>query len=101
MLTCFSKYYFGVECPGCGAQRSFLSLLHGDFLESLALYPALIPFMLFTLVGVLSMVKSFKISLKWVVVLAIFTFLIMIIHYILKVTGNAPWYYEAASCFHP
>ena len=101
MLTCFSKQYFGVECPGCGAQRSFICLLHGDILDSLALFPALIPFMVFAIVAGMSMFKFFKIEVRWVLILAIVTFVIMLGHYILKITGNAPWYDHAASCFHP
>lgn len=100
MLTCFSKYYLGIECPGCGSQRSLISLFRGDFLDSLALFPALIPFMAFSILGVMSMFKFFKIDIKWVLVLAIITFVIMIGHYILKMTGNAPWYNHASECFH-
>ncbi len=101
MLTCLSKQFFGIECPGCGVQRSALSFVHGDFMESLALFPALVPFTMFVVIGILSIVKPLKINLKFVLVLAIFTFSIMVIHYILKITGNAPWYDEAASHFHP
>lgn len=101
MLTCFSKQYFGVECPGCGIQRSALSMLRGDFLESLALYPALIPFILFSVVGILSLFKTFKINTRWVLILAIITTVIMLTQYVLKMTGNAPWYYEAAANFQP
>jgi hypothetical protein len=49
LLPCPSKYYFGVDCPGCGMQRSMMELLRGNFTESLKMYPALLP-ILFTLV---------------------------------------------------
>ena len=42
-IPCFFKHYFGIECPGCGFQRSLWALLQGDLAESLRLYPALIP----------------------------------------------------------
>ena len=32
-----------MDCPGCGIQRSFLKLIHGDFIESFELFPALLP----------------------------------------------------------
>lgn len=48
MLACPNKVFFGLECPGCGMQRSIIELLKGNFLESLKLYPALLP-ILFTL----------------------------------------------------
>lgn len=41
--ACFYKKYLGVECPGCGMQRSFIELLKGNFVESFVLYPALLP----------------------------------------------------------
>ncbi len=100
MLTCFSKYYFGIECPGCGVQRSFICLIRGDFMDSLALYPALLPFILFSVVGTLSLFKNIHINSKWIVGLALGTTIIMLGHYVLKVTGNAPWYDHAAACFH-
>jgi ABC-type transport system involved in cytochrome c biogenesis permease component len=100
VLTCFSKYYFGVECPGCGAQRSAVCLFRGEWLDSLALYPALIPFFIFMVVAVLSVIKSIKMSTRWVLIMAMVTFGIMIVHYIMKVSGMAPWYYEASNHFH-
>jgi hypothetical protein len=48
MLTCPSKHFFHVDCPGCGLQRSLVALLEGDLTRSFQLYPATIP-MLFTL----------------------------------------------------
>jgi hypothetical protein len=49
LLTCPSKRFFHLDCPGCGLQRSFVALLEGDLIQSLQLYPATIP-MLFTLI---------------------------------------------------
>ena len=34
---------FGIDCPGCGFQRSCIALLKGDVMKSVALYPATIP----------------------------------------------------------
>ena len=42
-LPCPFKYLTGVDCPGCGFQRSLLALLQGDLSRSLHLYPATIP----------------------------------------------------------
>jgi hypothetical protein len=70
-------------------------------LDSLALYPALIPFIVFSVVGLMSLFKTFKITTKWVLILAVITTVIMLTHYVLKITGNAPWYDEAAAHFHP
>lgn len=48
LFTCFFKAHFGLECPGCGLQRAFISLLRGHLSESLHYHAALIPF-LFTI----------------------------------------------------
>lgn len=46
MLPCPVKSLFGVDCPGCGMQRSFIELIRGNIGDSFLLYPALIPVML-------------------------------------------------------
>jgi hypothetical protein len=45
-LPCLIKKTFHVVCPGCGLQRSFIALLHGDILQSIQFYPALFPFII-------------------------------------------------------
>lgn len=36
---CGSRALFGIECPGCGLTRSFVSLAGGDLRESLSFHP--------------------------------------------------------------
>ncbi len=48
MMTCYYKQLSGIDCPGCGMQRSFIQLLQGHLQESFISYPALLP-VLFTL----------------------------------------------------
>lgn len=43
LLTCPFKYLTGIDCPGCGFQRSLIALVQGNFHQSLALYPPTIP----------------------------------------------------------
>ncbi|MBL4604087.1 MAG: DUF2752 domain-containing protein, partial [Flavobacteriaceae bacterium] len=40
MLPCYSKQLFGVDCLGCGLQRSFILLTKGEFIEAFKMYPA-------------------------------------------------------------
>ena len=47
MFPCLSKTLFGIECLGCGFQRSFLMLLQGDYSGSFKMYPALLTTFLF------------------------------------------------------
>lgn len=50
--TCTIKSTTGVDCPGCGMQRSFIALLRGDFGEAWDMYPPLFP-LLITLILIL------------------------------------------------
>lgn len=43
MLPCFTKKIFGIDCPGCGIQRSLLFLAKGDFMAAFEMYPAIYP----------------------------------------------------------
>jgi hypothetical protein len=45
MLPCLSKQVLGMECPGCGLQRSIVLLLQGDIGASVQMYPGLLPMM--------------------------------------------------------
>lgn len=49
LIPCPLKYLTGIDCPGCGFQRSVIELIHGNFNRSLRLYPAAIPLMLLTI----------------------------------------------------
>jgi hypothetical protein len=60
MMPCFYKQVFGMDCPGCGMQRSFIQLLKGEFVASFKMYPALLP-VLFTL-GLTVVHLSFKLK---------------------------------------
>jgi len=88
MLPCFYKKYFGFDCPGCGMQRSFLALINGDFTESFMLYPALIPIiMLFTFLA-LHIKFKFTFGAKALKLWFVFTCLIIMTSYVLKLTQN-------------
>lgn len=43
MLPCGFKYFFGIDCPGCGLQRSIILLLQGNVWASIQMYPPLLP----------------------------------------------------------
>jgi hypothetical protein len=46
LLPCPFKKLTGIDCPGCGFQRSVIALLKGNLSQSLHLYPAAIPLLL-------------------------------------------------------
>ena len=49
LLPCPIKVVTGVDCPGCGFQRSLLALLQGRWNESYQLYPPTVPLILLLL----------------------------------------------------
>jgi hypothetical protein len=47
MFPCLSKTLFGLQCLGCGFQRSLVLLLRGEFSAAFQMYPALFTTLLF------------------------------------------------------
>ncbi len=60
-LKCPFKIIIQIDCPGCGAQRSIIALLQGNFKESFILYPAIFPMLLFLFYSLFS--KNFKFNM--------------------------------------
>lgn len=86
MLPCFSKTFFGFTCLGCGLQRSFLLLIHGDFFGAFKMYPAIFTLILLFFTVCLSLVVKFKNSKKIISRLAYINLTLMIINYLIKLT---------------
>lgn len=88
MLECHYKKYLGIECPGCGAQRSFVQLIKGELVESFLLFPALIPVMFtFVFLG-LHLVFKFKHGAKILVYSFSISAALMVINFIYKLCVN-------------
>ena len=81
---CFYKSAFGVECPGCGMQRAFIALLRGHLLESLQLYPALIPTFILMAFLVIHIFFKLKNGAKILLYMFIFNTAIIVISYLYK-----------------
>ncbi|MFB6306028.1 MAG: DUF2752 domain-containing protein [Flavobacteriales bacterium] len=60
MQQCSFLEYLGMPCPGCGIQRSVLLLVKGEFLNSLIMYPALIPIFILLIYLLLHLKFRFK-----------------------------------------
>lgn len=84
MLPCFTKQFFGVDCPGCGLQRSLLFLFKGEFVEAFKMYPAIYP--MITLFSFLLIGKFLKIKFTNYItnVLMVTTVGAILINYALK-----------------
>ncbi len=84
MLPCLSKRLFGVDCIGCGMQRSVVLLLKGEFMAAFYMYPAIYP--LLTLLVFISFNFFVQFKNDWVIKMSlmIITALTMIVSYIIK-----------------
>ena len=84
MFPCLSKTLFGIECLGCGFQRSFILFLHGDFIASFKMYPALITTFLFLGIIAFSIIQKNKKSNNLIFASAVLNGVFMIAGYIYK-----------------
>lgn len=84
MLDCYWKSTYGIECFGCGFQRSAKLLLEGDVLGSIIMFPALIPFIITIIYTLLHLNLKFKNGARHIVILFSVTVSIMLISYFYK-----------------
>ena len=84
MLPCAYKSIFGIDCPGCGFQRSLIALLKGDFVHSFILYQATVPLILTGLFLIVDSRYHFENSKRIRRVLYILLGLIVIVSYSFK-----------------
>ncbi|WP_461789979.1 DUF2752 domain-containing protein [Pedobacter sp.] len=85
LLTCPFKSLTGLDCPGCGFQRSFIALLKGNLGQSLKFYPATLPFIALLVYMLLHLKFDFKNGAFVLKLMYIFVSSIIIINYIYKV----------------
>lgn len=86
MLPCMSKKLFGIDCPGCGMQRSLSMVARGEFLDAFSMFPAIYTTILLFFFLLLHFIdRSHKYN-KIIVTLAITNAVIMIIAYIYKMS---------------
>jgi hypothetical protein len=81
-----NKKLFGIECPGCGSQRSFFMLINGEFSAVFHIFPAIYSTLLLFLFLGLHFIDKSRDYQKIIIGLAIINALIMIISYIYKIT---------------
>ena len=85
-LPCLSQVIFHADCPGCGFQRSAIALLRGQVGQSLQLYPALLPMLLFFAFLIADRYYHFKHSKKITQIGLALLFIIIFVSYIIKLT---------------
>ena len=87
MLPCMNKKLFGVECFGCGTQRSLALLLKGDFVGAFNMYPAIFTTLLFFVVVGLHFIDKSRNYHKAIISLAVINAIIMVVSYFYRVTN--------------
>jgi hypothetical protein len=92
MIPCPYFYYFGIECLGCGFQRSVLSLIEFNLAKSIQYFPGLIPFILFSILELLRVIGlRWKNQNRLTMVFGLAAFGIQLVNYFLRVFGLIPW----------
>jgi len=84
MLPCFSKQLFGLDCPGCGLQRSLLFLVKGEFKDAFEIYPAIYAIMALVTFILFDLTMKFKYGYAIKIALSIFTIAAILVSYIIK-----------------
>lgn len=84
MLPCLNKKLFGIDCMGCGMQRSISLIFHGNFVEAFYMYPAIYTLILLFGVIAINTFKNFKYANKIIIILAILNVIIIIGNFIMK-----------------
>lgn len=84
MLPCLNKKLFGIECLGCGFQRSLLYVIKGDFIAAFNVYPAIFTLLITAFFLLLHLKFKFKNSRKIIIILATINVLFIVVSYVIK-----------------
>ena len=84
MLRCPIKSLVGIDCPGCGFQRSVLLLLHGDVIGSVRQYPATMTILLMFAFLILHLKFKYTHGATVLKYIFIFNAVIITVNYIIK-----------------
>jgi len=85
MLPCLNKKLFGVECFGCGIQRSVILLFQGEFIAAFKMYPAIYTLILFVGFLILNLFYKFKYAERIKLILVVLNVVIIVTSYIIKI----------------
>jgi hypothetical protein len=85
MLPCLTKKFLGIECFGCGLQRSVILLFQGEFMAAFYMYPAIYTLILFAGFLVINLFYNFKYAEKIKLILVVLNVVIIVISYIIKI----------------
>ncbi|MEO9513819.1 MAG: DUF2752 domain-containing protein [Flavobacteriaceae bacterium] len=84
MLPCLSKRVFGIECPGCGFQRSIHLLFHGEFVAAFKMYPAIYPIFALLTFLLINSFNKIKFANQITITLGIMSAAFILINFLIK-----------------
>ena len=84
MLPCLNKQIFGIDCPGCGAQRAFFLVFQGEFNAAFKMFPAVYYLIILISFLIVNLFVKFKNDWHLKIGLIIFNAVIIIAAYIYK-----------------
>jgi len=88
MLPCLNKKLLGVECIGCGLQRSVALLFKGQLVDAFYMYPAIYPMIFLFVFIIFDYFLTIKNSEKIKISLAALILIAAVTNYILKIFVN-------------
>lgn len=84
LLPCINKEIFGMECYGCGGQRSLMLLLNGHFQDAFFMFPAIYTIIILLFFVVINIFYKFKYDFIIKIGLLILNAAIMLVSYAVK-----------------
>ena len=88
LLPCLNKKLLGIECFGCGFQRSLLLVFQGKFTEAFFMYPAIYPLSILTIFLIFKMFYKVKYDEKIKLFLVVLSLSTIFISYVIKLNGS-------------
>ena len=83
-LPCIHKFVTGHDCPGCGMQRAIVALLRGNVVESVKIYPPLIPITIMLILLIVHLIFKLKHGAKMLTYLFIINVIIILGNFLYK-----------------
>lgn len=84
LLPCLNKEIFGLDCYGCGGQRSFLLLLKGEFSAAFQMFPAIYTLLILLIFVLINLFFKFKYDYTIKIGLVLVNAAILVINYVIK-----------------
>lgn len=88
LLACPFKQTFGIDCPGCGLQRSVIALMRGDIGASFKFYPPTLPILFLVFFTLAHLKFDFKNGAFLIKILYIGIAIAIIANYIYKIFNH-------------